>query len=219
MAKPDKDGLFGDWDLWLSITDPARAKRLIDTNLSTAGERIGLTGVQMVTDLLSERPADPIVPNSAVSVAMKGKDAALVGKQNTIATGTKFVQPEPGLIIIGTRKTAPNGQDITRALHYGFTFTKAKYPRNWRWLMAKIHELVKAGKLPERPAADARSVDRPGEPAIVIPPRPWYQWLFESDEFRDCVPKHARAAMQASMQGRDLKTGLRRGAGGRFRRG
>lgn len=196
-------GIFGDWDLWFAITNPAAFERLAKHNIRVVGERIGLKGQAMVTDLLSERPEDPIVPNAPLTIALKGKDAALVDKQNQIVRSTNYDQPENGRIRIGSRITADSGVDITNALHYGFTFDLAKYPGMRAWLMRTLAELDALGRL-----VDGETRGPKGKPGfIVIPPRPWIGWLFESREFKDFVIESTREAMQATLHGIDLATG------------
>ena len=187
------------------ITDPKRFLALLNKNLTFAGHRVGAEGVARVSDILSSRPNPPIVRQAPLTVAIKGKASPLVDKLNRISRSTAYDQPSPGVIRIGSRIRADNGRDITRALHYGFTFDLSlkKYRKMRTWLMRTIQELKDAGKL-GRGGPIRGPKGRKG--FIVIPARPWLGHVFESDSFVNFVVAAQGAALQATMRGINLRT-------------
>lgn len=193
------------WGAWLAITNPKGFDSLLGSNLRHAGKQIGHKGVAMLTDLFTSDPDPPMVPNAPLTVAIKGKNNPLTDKLNSLARSHAFDQPEDGIVRIGSKATSDRGRDITRALHYGFSFDLKRYPKMQKWLVMKLAELERLGKL--QPGEIRGPKGRKG--FIVIPPRPWMGWLFSHPEFVQFVISTGQQALRDTMRGIESRTGKR----------
>lgn len=186
---------MGGWGLLMAITDPAKFKKLLESNFLAAIKAACLDVVALVQEMI--RTNGEFAENAPLTAARKGSSRPLVDRGDLIRAVAHRVE-SPFRAEVGVKRVNRGGVNIAAVLHDGFTIdlSNPRYKKMKIFLAIMRRELIKAGKLAE----DA--VSKHGRPGfLVVPGRPFFERPFRSKLAQTLVTDAGQAALDATLKG------------------